>query len=141
MQYILSHQCRSVLSNLYEDVKPTHGYELPDKDKALLQIIKASSSLHSDGHQTRIKGLHEAIFIYPTDECIDCILRLINNRMTDVHKNEVIHEVMDHNFLDEEAENKQYIYRLKSSPTLKNIYKFEKSIHNQVCLNIQFTLM
>lgn len=131
-QYILTHQCRSVLAQLYEEVNPTHGYELPDKLKALLQIIKVSSTLHVDGHQNRIKGLYEAVLIYPDNECMDCVLKLINNRMTDAHKNEVINTAMNHNLLNETAENKQYMNRLNCNPTLRSIFKYEKAIHNQV---------
>lgn len=136
-QYILTHQCRSVLTKLYENVKPTHGYELPDKLKALLQIIKASSSLHADGYQNRIKSLYEAVFIYPIDECTNSVLKLINNRMTDAHKNEVISLIMNHNLLDEKAENKQYMHRLGCNPTLRSIFKYENGIHNQVWYKIQ----
>lgn len=129
-KYILTHQCRSVLTELYENVKPTHGYELSDKLKALLQIIKASSTLTA-GHQNRIKSLYEAVFIYPLDECMDCVLKLINNRMTDAHKNEVMHTMVQ-NLQDERAENKQYIQRLRNNPTLRSIFKYEIAIHNQV---------
>lgn len=131
-QYIMTHQCRSVLAQLYEDVNPTHGYELPNELKALLQIIKVSSTLHIDGHQNRIKGLHEAVLIYPVSECIDCVLKLINNRMTDAHKNEVINVVMNDSLLDEAAENKQYMKRLDCDTTLRSIFKYEKAIHDQV---------
>lgn len=131
-RYILTHQCRSVLAQLYEEVKPTHGYELHDKLKALLQIIKVSSTLYADGHQKRIKGLYEAVFIYPINECMDCVLKLINNRMTDAHKDEVKNIVMNHDLLDEKAENKQYMRRLECNPTLRSILKYENGIHNQV---------
>lgn len=130
-EYILTHQCRSVLARLYEDVKPAHGYELPDRQEALLRIVKVSSTLYV-GHQNRIKGLHEAVFIYPVDECIDCVLKLINNRMTDTHKEEVMNMVIDHNLLDEKAENKQYMQRLKCDTTYRSILKFEIGIHSQV---------
>lgn len=131
-QYILTHQCRSALTKLYEYAKPTHGYQLPDKLKALLQIIKASSTLCGDGYQNRIKGLYDAVLIYPIDECMDCVLKLINNRITDAHKSEVLSMVMNHNLLDEKPENKQYMQRLQSNPTLKSIFKYENGIHNQV---------
>lgn len=130
-QYILTHQCRSVLTQLYENVKPTHGYELPDKLKALLQIVKASSTLYV-GHQNRIKGLYEAVFIYPINECIDCVLKLINNRVTDAHKNEVKYNVLNHDLLDEEVQNQQYMRRLKGNPQLRSIFQYENGIHNQV---------
>lgn len=137
-QYILTHQCRSVLSNLYEDVKPKqHEYKLPDKLKALLQIIKSSGTLHANGHQNRTKGLYEAVFIHPTNECMRCVLKLINNRMTDAHKDEVIDKIMNQNLFDEEISNKQYMYRLKCDPVLRSILKYENGIHNQVCYKIQ----
>lgn len=131
-QYILTHQCRSVLTKLYEQVKPAHGYKFPDNLKALVQIIKVSSALHAENPQDRIKGLYEAVLIYPVDECIDCVLKLINNRMSDAHKNEVIYMVRNHDLLDEEAENKQYMLRLNCDPTLRCILKYENGIHNQV---------
>lgn len=105
---------------------------MPDKIKAFLQIIKASSTLCGDGYQNRIKGLYDAVLIYPVDECMDCVLKLINNRITDAHKSEVFSMVMNHNLLDEKPENKQYMQRLQSNPTLKSIFKYENGIHNQV---------
>lgn len=137
----MTHQCRSVLTKLYEQVKPAHGYEFPDILKALVQIIKVSSTLYAENHQNRIKGLYEAVLIYPVDECIDCVLKLINNRMSDAHKNEVIEMVRNHDLLDEEAENKQYMLRLNCDPTLGCILKFEKSIHDQICYKKQSNLM
>lgn len=134
-QYILTHQCRAALTKLYNDVKPTHGYEMPDRYKALLQIIKASSIIVLDNihpQQDRINGLYEAVLNYPTDECIDCVVKLINNRVTDTHKQELLDTVIAHSFLDEKAVNKQYIQRLKSTPRLKSIMKYEMGIHKQV---------
>lgn len=138
-QYILTHQCRSVLAKLYEDVKPTHGYELPDNLKALLQIIKVCSTLYADSHQNRIRGLYETVFIYPLAECIDCVLKLINNRMSDAHKTEVMNKVLNHDILEERAENKKYMNRLECNPTLRSVIKYEHGIHVQVC-SLRFSL-
>lgn len=131
-KYILGHQCRSALTSLYEQVKPTHGYEMPPKYKALLQIIKSSSSLLGDNHQARIRGLYEAVLMYPAKCCMKCVLQLINNRLTDANKMEVINIIM-HRLLDEEeAIDMKFMQRLKNSPTLKAIIRYEKGIHRQV---------
>lgn len=133
-QYILSHQCRSVLTQLYEDIKPADGCKLPDKITAFLQIIKASGTLHANHNQNRIKDLFEAVYIYPTDECIDCVLQLVNNRMSDAHKDEVIDMMKNRDLIDEKAENKRYMHKLNLNPSLRSILKYENGIHNQVWL-------
>lgn len=134
-QYILTHQCRAALTKLYEDVKPKHGYELPDRHKALLQIIKASSTIVLANHhpqQDRINCLHEAALIYPTDECIDCVLKLINTRVTDAHKQEFMDTIIAHNILDDEMVNKKYMQRLNRTSTHKSIMQYENGIHKGV---------
>lgn len=136
-QYILTHQCRAALTKLYNDNKPTHGYELPCRLKALLLIIKASSAMVLAGNhpqQDRIKGLYDAVLTYPTDECIDCVLKLINNRVTDAHKQEFLDTINTHSILDENAVNKKHMQRLRNTPTLKSIWKYENGIHKEVRL-------
>lgn len=135
-KYILTHQRRSVLTNLYNDVKPTHGYEMPNRFNALLQIIKASSTIvladENYPQQNRIKGLYEAVLIFPTDECINCVVRLINNRLTAVHKQEVMDAIVAENILNENVPNKQYMQKLKNTATFKSITRYEKGINREV---------
>lgn len=134
-QYILTHQCRAALTRLYDDVNPTHGYELPDRYKALLLIIKSSSTIVLAGHhpqQDRINGLYEAALNYPTNECIDCVLKLINNRVTDAHKQEFMDTIIAHSILDEKVVNKKFMQRLNSTPMLKSVLKYENGIHKVV---------
>lgn len=134
-QYILTHQCRAALTKLYNDVKPTHGYELPYRQKALLLVIKASSTIvlaDNHPHQRRINGLYDAVLTYPTEECIDCVLKLINNRVTDAHKQEFLNTIVTHNIFGENAVNKKYIQRLGSTCALKSMTKFEDGIHKEV---------
>lgn len=140
-QYISTHQCRTALTQLYEDVKPTHDYELPDRQKALQQIIKASSWIvynNRNPQQDRIKGLYDAALNYPTAECTESVLKLINNRLTDAHKQEFLDTIIAHNMLDENVENKRFMQRLKITPTLKSILKFENGIHKQVWEIVSF---
>lgn len=134
-QYISTHQCRAALTQLYDNVKPTHGYESPNRHKALLLIVKASSSIFFANHhpqQDRIKGLYDAVLSYPTDECIGCVLKLINNRLTDAHKQEFLDTIIVQNISEENAVNHMYMQRLNSTPTLKSILKYENVIHKQV---------